>query len=208
MKETQESVCTWECTVQCPCMCLFVCVSEMDSPWLESINSLPDWFQLSGNVTGEPERDLIAIRELPPSSRGQRARRGSAPRKHPSLCEHWTGPQLSSGWELLVSQGVFNRCVAEGCGQTRWPAELDQYHTIILLCWHSCLIIPGQRVQFLWECAFVCWGKCTSRGNTAGVSPAASCGKLFLLRRRCEVAERSTDDLWSSDTTDSPERER
>lgn len=50
-----------------------VCEREMDSMWPGRINSLPDWLQLSRNVTVEPEQDLIAIRELPPSSRGQRA---------------------------------------------------------------------------------------------------------------------------------------
>lgn len=68
-------------------MSLHVCVSEMDRLWPGHINSLPDWLQLSGNVTGEPERDLIAIRELPPSSRGQRARRRNSPSKPPSLHE-------------------------------------------------------------------------------------------------------------------------
>ena len=76
MEETRKSVCMWVCTVQRPCMCmccLCICVSRMDSLWPGRINSPPDWLQVSGNVTGEPERDLIAIRELPLSSRGQRA---------------------------------------------------------------------------------------------------------------------------------------
>ena len=76
------------CVCVCVCLCVFVCVSEMDSLWPGRINSLPDWLQLSRNVTRVPERDLIAIRELPPSSRGQRARRCNTSSKHPSLCEH------------------------------------------------------------------------------------------------------------------------
>lgn len=75
MKETKESVSTSECTLQCACMCacvfVLMCVSEMNSLWPGRINSLPDWLQLSRNVTGELERDLIAIRELPPSSQGR-----------------------------------------------------------------------------------------------------------------------------------------
>lgn len=47
---------------------VFVCVSEMDSLWPGRINSLPDWLRLSGNVTGEQEQDLIAIRVLSWSS--------------------------------------------------------------------------------------------------------------------------------------------
>lgn len=100
-----------------------LCVSEIDSLWPGCINSLPDWLQLSRNVIGEPERDLIAIRELPSSGRGQRARCRNNPRKHPSLCERGRGLQLS-GWELLISQGVFNRWGGRECGQTRWPDEL------------------------------------------------------------------------------------
>lgn len=49
-----------------------VCVSEMDGVWPACINSLPDWLRLSGNATGEPEQDLIAIRALARSSRGQK----------------------------------------------------------------------------------------------------------------------------------------
>lgn len=44
----------------------------MDGVWPACINSLPDWLRLSGNVTGEPEQDLIAIRALARSSRGQK----------------------------------------------------------------------------------------------------------------------------------------
>lgn len=44
----------------------------------------------------------------------------------------------------------------------------------------------------------------TSRWNTADVSPAASCDRLVLPRRRCGAAERSRGDLWSSGTADSP----
>lgn len=177
---------------------MFVCVSEMDSLWPERINSLPDWLQLSRNVTGEPERDLIAIRELPPSSRGQRARHCNNPSKHPSLCEPWTGLQLDSGWELLISQGVFNRCGGRGCGQTGWPDELYFYsHNYSAL---KCALPRSSCVQRGW--------RCTLRWSTGGVSPAASYDKLSLLRKRCEGAKRSTDDLWSSGTTDSPVRGR
>lgn len=64
---------------------VFVCVSEMDSLWPGRINSLPDWLRLSGNVTGEPEQDLIAIRVQRRSSRGQRAQICNPSNKHPSL---------------------------------------------------------------------------------------------------------------------------
>lgn len=47
---------------------------------------------------------------------------------------------------------------------------------------------------------------CTSGWNTAGASPAASCGRPSPLRRRCEVAVTSIVDPWSSGTADSPER--
>lgn len=36
----------------------------MNSLWPGCINSVPDWLQLSKVATGEPEQDLIAIREL------------------------------------------------------------------------------------------------------------------------------------------------
>ena len=151
------------------CVCLFVCVSEMDSLWPGRINCLPDWLQLSGNVTVEPERDLIAIRELPPSSRGQRAGRCSARSKPPSLREH-RAISLSGN-------------VSQVCGWGVWTSQVAG--------WTSLFVFVR-----------------TLRWNTAGVSPAASCGKLFLPRRRCEVAERSTGDPWSSGTADSPERGR
>lgn len=84
--EGTKDACTCEqCKVStAPCVCGGVHVSEMDSLWRGCIKSLPDWLQLSGNVTGESEQDLIAIRELPESSRGQRTRRRIAPSKHTS----------------------------------------------------------------------------------------------------------------------------
>lgn len=50
--------------LECARVCACVSVSEMNSLWPGCINSVPDWLQLSKVVTGEPEQDLIAIREL------------------------------------------------------------------------------------------------------------------------------------------------
>lgn len=96
----------------CTCACVLVCVSEMNSMWPGCINSLPDWLQLSRNVTGEPERDLIAIRELPPSSRG----RGTA-NFHLCVNTNRSVPQLRLRAIHLSGTGVQEKGVDQPGGQ-------------------------------------------------------------------------------------------
>ena len=75
---TAKAVCSVVCFHVCVCVCVYMCVRAcvcvMNGRWPVSINSLPDWLKLSGNVAGKPERDLIAIRRHPPGSRhGQKS---------------------------------------------------------------------------------------------------------------------------------------
>lgn len=116
-------------------MCVLVWASEMDSLWPGHFNSLPDWLQLSGNVTGEPEQDLIAIGELPPSSRGQRATSTSV----------WTPNRYSSGqtgsYSSLRCSSVCESVCFCGLEEEGVPqdetlrASLLQHHVISSFCW-------------------------------------------------------------------------